>query len=101
MVAFAQLDSIEFTKLSYKAPYLLLQNPSQAKIFQVSVDASTLTLTPLYQISTPGIDSDIVVYNVKSILIFSQLTLFPQRMRFIIYKWQLQLNVKQILLLLL
>jgi len=62
VVSFTQLDSIQYTKMSYKAPYLLLQNPSQANIFQVSTDSS-LKLTPLYQVSTPGIDSDIIVYN--------------------------------------
>ncbi len=68
MIAFTQLDAIQYTKISYKAPFLLLQNPSQAQIFKVNVADSSLTLTSFYKISSPGIDGDIILYNVNLLL---------------------------------
>jgi len=76
VISFTQLDSTQYTKISYKAPFLLLQNPSQAQIFQVSSANSSLQLSPFYKISSPGIDSDIILYNGQ--LYFLQIAISSQ-----------------------
>jgi hypothetical protein len=76
VISSTQLDSTQYTKISYKAPFLLLQNPSQAQIFKVSAADSSLTLTSFYKISSPGIDSDIILYNGQ--LYFLQIAISSQ-----------------------
>ena len=68
LIAQTRIPNAKYSKMSYKAPYLLLSNQSLAQIFLVTSSASSISLDPIFKFNNPGLDSDLVLYNVKNFL---------------------------------
>lgn len=76
IVSGTQLQCPPPTKISYKSPYLLLHNNQQAQIFLVDDENGFLVLKQMYTISSPGVATDIFVYNVKKFSIIKRIIVY-------------------------